>query len=72
MQANLLHAAAQAGDVTRTEALLAANGTKALHERDSDGRTPLLLAAREGHVDMLRVLLRAGADVDAVDTTWGE
>ena len=37
---------------------------------DYDGRTPLHLAASEGHYDLCRVLLEAKADTGAVDR-WG-
>lgn len=36
-----------------------------------DGYTPLLLAARDGHLDAARLLLAAGADVNAVDPIFG-
>ena len=32
------------------------------------GRTPLISAAEEGHVEVVKVLLGAGAAVDAMDT----
>ena len=31
-----------------------------------DGRTPLYIAAWHGHAEVVRVLLKAGADMDAV------
>src|ERR1700744_5067031 len=34
-------------------------------EPDSDGDTPLMLAAAQGHAGVVAVLLRNGADVDA-------
>lgn len=67
-----LHAAAAAGDVPRVKSLLAVDGDSAVHKRDSDGRTPLLLAARKGHVDVVKRLLKAGAGIKAADTTWGD
>lgn len=38
-----------------------------LHGRDAHGRTPLMLAAMRGHVDVCRVLLQAGADAGLRD-----
>jgi ankyrin repeat protein len=39
--------------------------------RSDDGFTPLHLASLNGHVDAARVLLDAGAFVDATDAFWG-
>ncbi|XP_029968585.1 ankyrin repeat domain-containing protein 50 isoform X1 [Salarias fasciatus] len=43
--------------------LLLERGADPCH-RDDDGMTPLLLAAYEGHEDVVELLLEAGADVD--------
>jgi ankyrin repeat protein len=37
----------------------------------NDAHTPLLVAARDGHVEIVRLLLEAGADVNAVEPTFG-
>ncbi len=36
-----------------------------------DGHTPLLVAARDGQTEMVRALLQAGADVNAVEPVFG-
>lgn len=36
-------------------------------DRDLEGRTPLHIAAWQGHASMVELLLRYGADVNAVD-----
>jgi uncharacterized protein len=59
-----LHRAAQAGDVDRILALLAAGA--AVDERDDSGDTPLMVAARVGHEAAFIHLLQAGADPNAV------
>ncbi|TDD76832.1 ankyrin repeat domain-containing protein [Actinomadura rubrisoli] len=37
----------------------------------NDGHTPLLVACRDGHTEIVRELLGAGADVNAVEPTFG-
>lgn len=56
---------AAAGSVAAAEAALA-DGTD-LEGRDARGRTALLLAATEDRVDVARMLVARGADVDALD-----
>jgi uncharacterized protein (TIGR02118 family) len=37
----------------------------------NDGHTPLLVAARDGHIEIARLLLDAGADVNATEPVFG-
>jgi len=61
-----LHCASNNGARRAVEFLLD-NGADP-HARNSRGRTPLILVAREcGDLETARVLLRAGANIDAVD-----
>jgi hypothetical protein len=39
---------------------------------DSDGATALSMAARQGYVDVVKVLLNANANIEAVDKHWGQ
>jgi ankyrin repeat protein len=59
--------AATVGDTTRLGELLKGN-RKLVKGRNEPGYTPLDVAAREGHVAVIRMLLDAGADVNATDT----
>ncbi|MGH9351707.1 MAG: ankyrin repeat domain-containing protein, partial [Terriglobia bacterium] len=52
-------------DAGVVEALIA--GGANVHERDSDGMTPLDWAAIEHHLHAVKALLAAGADVNTVD-----
>jgi ankyrin repeat protein len=61
-----LHAAAAAGDVAAIKKLIA-SGQAELEARDGHGRTPLMVAAHGRHHDAARVLIAAGADLDALD-----
>lgn len=60
------------------ETQFAANGQSGDLERRlpitggySDGHTPLLIAARDGHEDIVAALIAAGADVNATDPIFG-
>lgn len=60
-----LHTAAQAGNAALVQELL---GKGVLPSTFDDlGMTPLHYAAKEGHLPVMDLLLRAGADVDAHD-----
>lgn len=60
------HLAAAAGHAATLELLITKLDAAAVNEQlampNADGRTPLLLATRHGHVEAVTVLCRAGAD----------
>ncbi|MEV6350339.1 ankyrin repeat domain-containing protein [Actinoplanes sp. NPDC051851] len=70
-----LMAAVTAGDAAEVDRLLDAG--VAVDERYpilngfDDGHTALLVAARDGHTGIAAALLRAGADVNAIEPTFG-
>lgn len=59
-----IHRAARDGDAEEVARLLSAEGVSA-DERDRTGYTALHWAVQAGHVETARVLVEAGADVDA-------
>ena len=65
----ILNAAAR-GDAAQVTALLS-SGAK-VEARDRDGRTPLLLATHGNHVEVARLLIAAGADVNAKNSAVRE
>ena len=60
-----LHEAAQNGAAARARELLQQGA--AVDQTDKNGATALMLAARKGHADIVRVLCEAGADVGRSD-----
>jgi ankyrin repeat protein len=60
-----LHAAAAAGDVAAVEAAIARG--EAVDVRDQNDRTPLHVGVFRSHAAAVRALVRAGADVRALD-----
>ncbi|EED15418.1 transcription initiation factor tfiid, putative [Talaromyces stipitatus ATCC 10500] len=53
------------GDETQVRFLLQNGGD--VHVNNEDRQTPLLLAAKRGHSDLVRLLLKHGADIDSAD-----
>jgi hypothetical protein len=60
-----LHWACALGRRDAVRALL--RGGAALEARDGEGKTPLIVAAMQGHAGVVSVLLEAGAEVEASD-----
>lgn len=63
---NKLLLAAGSGDLAEVHNLLAA-GAEAHYQRARDGRSVLMAAAADGHVEVVQALLAAGAPWNAVD-----
>lgn len=62
-----IHDVVREGDRSRTEVLLAENPTL-VGAADDRGRTPLHLAAAGGYMDIIRLLLDSGADLETQDS----
>jgi ankyrin repeat protein len=65
--ASAIHDAARKGDVKKIQALLASD-PKLVSDRDSEGNTPLHIAARYGQLEAAQALVAAGADVNIKNT----
>jgi ankyrin repeat protein len=63
-----LHRMASAGDVESVKALLRSNPRRKIEiDKREKGRTPLHQAAQKGQLEMVKLLLSHGADINAVD-----
>lgn len=62
-----LQRAAAEGSLERVQRLLANAGTDDVCEGNEDGMTPLMLAAQNGHAEVVRALLQAGAPWNALN-----
>ena len=67
MKGNSLHSAAEAGDVTEIESLLALGFS--IDRRDGAGATPLMVAADNGKLQAVKCLLKQGADPSLQDNS---
>ena len=65
-----LHDASADGELAEVKRLLEEDPLR-VHEKCDMGRTPLHYAATEGQLEAARLLLRAGADIDAEDN-WNK
>jgi ankyrin repeat protein len=61
--------AAERGDVERVRELLASDSTLA-NARGAHNKTPLHLAAEKNHTEIAKLLIEAGADLNA-EVSWG-
>ena len=66
LQAAEIHQEAEAGDLAKVKALMEADPAL-VNAKDENGRTPLHLAARGKHLDVLRYLVEKDADLNALD-----
>ncbi|MCK1552317.1 ankyrin repeat domain-containing protein [Bradyrhizobium sp. 177] len=75
LRAQHLMAATLRGDLTSVKALIATgaqvDSIYPILNGFNDGHTPLLVACRDGHYDIAGELLSHGADVNAVEPTFG-
>jgi hypothetical protein len=63
-------AAVASRDTARVREFLSSDPTL-VRARDDEGATPLHLAAEQGHRDVVKLLLEAGADINARDDRFG-
>lgn len=62
--------AAAIGDVESVKYLLTI--TKDIDDENEDGTTALIEASRNGYVQVITLLLDAGADIEHYDEMWGD
>ena len=62
-----LQKAARSGDATLLSIVLDSSSLAAIDVADENGRSPLLIASSLGHLDVVKALVAAGANLDAED-----
>lgn len=62
--------AVRGGHTATVHALLRAKADSNIHEQDDIFDTPLTLAAWQGHLPIVRLLVAAGADLNLRGTVW--
>jgi ankyrin repeat protein len=71
-QASEIHGAAWNGDIARVGAILDSDPAQLNSCREGQQRTPLQIAAQRDNLELVRLLLDRGADVNALGTKTGE
>ena len=66
-EAGALHAAVASGDVVDARELLELGANVNEPKSEEDSTTPLLVAAAKGNVEMVKLLIKSGANLDAQD-----
>ncbi|EXX55155.1 uncharacterized protein OCT59_004119 [Rhizophagus irregularis] len=61
-----IHYACLNNDINRVKTIISKKGGSTVNEIDSTGYTPLHYAARKGYLDICRILIDYGADVNAI------
>ncbi|CAB4406321.1 unnamed protein product [Rhizophagus irregularis] len=61
-----IHYACLNNDINRVKTIISKKGGSTVNEIDSTGYAPLHYAARKGYLDICRILIDYGADVNAI------
>jgi ankyrin repeat protein len=64
-----VHSAVASDDVARLREYVE-NRPESIQERDRDGCTPLLVAARDGRLEAVKILVELGAEIEARDPIY--
>ena len=65
MQENPIHSAIARNEISKLKKLIASG--ESIEKKGSLGDTPLILASKKGNLEAFKILIQAGANIDAVD-----